>query len=187
MIPIYQDKFEKPDGNCTAACLASIFELDIRECEHWRAHYDDRDLEDGGEHWTVGLNRWLATWNLTSFIWSVEDGRGGINPMPKGYAILSGLSPRGDWGHATVSYFGDLIHDPFADATEPHLIDYWDWTTFHVLDRSKPCQLWDRLQVSPYVDWPRGEDDDGSGIHAPLTSWHRIRRDVRSKHGYISD
>ena len=94
-----QTKFGKPDGNCFAACLASIFGL---------------PLDDIPEFHTVsGESGWWFHFNE----WSREHGYEvlmvrGIDHAPVGMkCIASGMSGRG-LNHAVVWEDGKIKHDP---------------------------------------------------------------------------
>jgi hypothetical protein len=98
VIPVDQTRFGDPDGNCLAACVASLLELPLA----------DVDVRGDGEWWQ-GLARWLEPRGLWPLAFSY--------PTPealeqvKGYAIVSGMTERGLL-HATVWRAGKLVHDP---------------------------------------------------------------------------
>lgn len=103
MISVYQTKFGGEEGNCLAACLASIFELPIEA------------IPDFGED---------ALWFARFEAWMVENF--GLQPVdlaisplsdwrPKGYHLICGKSPRGDFEHAIVGRNGEAVHDPHPE------------------------------------------------------------------------
>ncbi len=110
MHPVFQTRFggpEKPDaeqGNCFAACLASILERPI----------EDVDVPfDGKAVWlpafqnrlnALGLNLTIVL--LPPELWKSLGGA---------YYIAAGKSPRGDWLHAVVYRNNKLAHDPVKD------------------------------------------------------------------------
>lgn len=115
MKPIYQTKFGSTEGNCWAACLATIFEIDLSSIPNF-AQYKSR--------WFEEFDKWLyETLNMTAILISaahdpdnpkkVFPGDSIYNFPPKTYYILSGKSPRGDYDHALVYNGTDLVHDPF--------------------------------------------------------------------------
>lgn len=120
MKPVDQTKFTSTDGNCFAACVASIMELGLD---------DVPDL--AGPEQLDKLETWLKTRGL-SYVEvtlrprSGKDGdmlfeRFGLNGT--GYIIAGGKSPRGDWEHAIVVRVNnadnrvEFIHDPHPDRT----------------------------------------------------------------------
>lgn len=95
-----QTKFGSKDGNCLAACLATLLRLDIDEVPSFFS-------DDSG------------TWREKMGAWLVERGWGHLciaGPPPEmlgpALSIVSGKSPRGDWLHATVWRGRELLHDP---------------------------------------------------------------------------
>lgn len=98
MKPVDQDIFGPELGNCWAACIASILELTLSEVPNFGAS-----------------GKWFSeTWNwlLDRGMASIYDGPGSGIQRPNCYHIVSGKSPRGDWGHACVSLGTELVHDP---------------------------------------------------------------------------
>lgn len=95
-----QTKFGGEDGDCLAACLATLLRLDIGEVPSFFS--DDE-----------------GTWREKMGAWLVERGWGHLciaGPPPDmlgpALTIVSGKSPRGDWLHATVWRGRELLHDP---------------------------------------------------------------------------
>lgn len=104
MIPVQQTKFGYPGGNCLAACLASIFEVDIDSVP---------DFGDG--------SGWYD--KFEQYMMEAHD----LQPIdieypschtPIGYHIINGESPRGDYLHAVVGKDGEPVFDPHPDDTE---------------------------------------------------------------------
>ncbi len=100
-------------GNCYAACVAMMIGKnieDVPEFEH---------LPDDGSWFTT-------SWDfLTSIGYSfdVHHFRHG-EPIPDGYVIACGKSPRGDWGHSVVYFNGELYHDPYPSGNGIDKVDY---------------------------------------------------------------
>jgi len=120
MKPVDQTRFnieeplQGPPGDCYAACLASIFEVDLAdfpdEAETWKPGMGHR------ESWRLYLPRvheWLRErgWVLIELESShLFYGGGKFDP----YCIYSGPSPRKpDINHAVVGRgYREIIHDP---------------------------------------------------------------------------
>ena len=83
-------------GNCFAACLASILEVDIQEVPEMPAWNDgwfksyEKYLTEKGYHW----------------LWMELD-----NCYVPGYSVVSGPGPRGVL-HSCVAFNGDIVWDP---------------------------------------------------------------------------
>jgi hypothetical protein len=120
MKPVHQTDFDFVNGNCMAACIASILELPIEIMPNY--HSD-------GEQWYRDWQVWLAPRNmqLLTFMYGGE--------QPAGYSILSGKSPRHDGNHAVVALDGEIIHDPHpsGDGIE----DRREWTAFVLIDPAR--------------------------------------------------
>lgn len=103
MIPVTQTRIGSPNGNCFAACLASILEeklpefgVNVSEDTFWR-----------------NADRWLARRGLRY----VQVPYDPSNP-PKGWGTVEGTSPRGGQ-HACVAYNGRMVHDPHPVEDDP--------------------------------------------------------------------
>jgi hypothetical protein len=118
MIPVAQTLFGREEGNCLAACVASILELDLADVPNFCA-----DQSDGS--WLRKLADWLAERELCAVHASFVDSDPGPKPAPAdlvtmsewlklrrvGFAIISGYTERG-LSHSTVWFDGELAHDP---------------------------------------------------------------------------
>lgn len=128
MIKVYQTKYGDT-GNCMAACLASIFELDVSQIPD----FFSGDGYSDHESWWKNLNLWLNSVGygiLTASI-SMDDLR-----KTKGYLIVSGItSSEGSsrW-HATIWKDGVLFHDPNKNPVD---VDYKNIDILYPLDISK--------------------------------------------------
>jgi hypothetical protein len=103
-IPVDQTKFGYPEGNCFAACVATILRMSIKEMPTVIV------TKDFDKVWS----EWLADRGLG--IADIEAGGGAYLP---GLCIASGDSPRGGLTlasrpvqHAVVCHDMQLIHDP---------------------------------------------------------------------------
>lgn len=105
-----QTIFGDPDGNCFAACVASILEIDL-----------DPSMPLMDDNWLHNWKRWLDDRGYIVYWWMV--GKGDI---PDHYAILGGKSPRGEYNHAVVTLYGNIVHDPHP-SNEGVLEPLGDW------------------------------------------------------------
>lgn len=112
---VYQTKLGDPDGNCLAACIATIFSVpidsvpDFGQDSTWYENFERYCVE------TLGVKPFDVDINKTSLI-------------PPGYHIINGPSKNGDWWHAVVGYNGKVIHDPHPQG--PALKQAHTWTLF---------------------------------------------------------
>lgn len=111
-----QDIYAPPHGNCFAACVASILEIDDLCCVP--------SYFGLGRWWTHGWEPWFAARGvLPDWIGGLDaagnPGRGHIPPrlvadVAGDYFIGAGPSPRGKWPHAVVyGPDGTVAWDPF--------------------------------------------------------------------------
>ncbi len=111
---VMQTQLGETDGNCFAACLASILEVDIAEIP----------LLAIGDGWIEKCNAILARWGF----FYVEFKMGGpleFTTIPDTYVILSRKTVRGP-NHAIVAEIEDragkrkfyLAHDPYPGGTD---------------------------------------------------------------------
>lgn len=113
--PVDQTVFGYPDGNCFAACVASLLEIGID---------DVPDLGHCDGDWTRPLNRWLAERGQGYIEFDTAEKTPYYRLPRKLYAILGGQSPRhiedsdGELvGHCVVGIVDDawgfkVVHDP---------------------------------------------------------------------------
>lgn len=101
MKPVDQTKFGKPEGNCFAACLASILEVDLDTIPDFG--WDD--------NWRDRVDSYLAEFGFQMI--DILIGLGAFKPL--GYHIINGGSPRGDFDHSIVGYRGEPVHDPHPE------------------------------------------------------------------------
>lgn len=113
MKPQMQTTFDKGQGNCTAACVASILEMPIEDVPNFALH---------GWDWAEHLDKWLAergyqviaiifeNWRFLTRTWMT----------PNQFVMVSGVSPRAEgdslFRHAVVGRtYGhgiEIVHDP---------------------------------------------------------------------------
>ena len=124
MKPVTQTIFTAPGGDCMAACVASILDLPLDAVPNPQG-------EDSA--WFLEWVAFLAPYNLS--ILTFLDGGDWI---PRGYSILCGKSPRGDWNHAVVCFDGEMVHDPHPSGAGVE--SRVDWTVFITIDPARVAQ-----------------------------------------------
>lgn len=106
MKPIHQTLFGMPDGNCIAACVASILELEGVELPSLAREND----------WLEALNRWLRQlgqpWRAVCFYPSPAQLH--YTMLPGVLLCAGGKGPRGH-GHMVVWRDGAVVHDPHPE------------------------------------------------------------------------
>jgi len=112
MRPVDQTKFGQPEGNCLAACVASILECRLEDVpDLWEG-------EQAGKNWLMLLNGWLRERHgLAYFCANPMKPDSGFSAwwFPKDcYYVVGGKSPREyvPAGHACVGLNGRIVHDP---------------------------------------------------------------------------
>jgi hypothetical protein len=108
MKPVFQTKFGGTSGNCFTACTASILELPLESIPNVCVL---------GTDWFDAFLFWCGTIGF-SYVELIGEYR----KMTDGQlCVVSGKSPRGDFGHCVVGRFEDgdikIIHDPHPDNT----------------------------------------------------------------------
>lgn len=116
MTPVDQTKFGFPEGNCLAACIASIIGVAIEEAP-----------DCGDSDWLGDLIQWLAPRGLYPICFRLDD-----KWRPDGYYILGGKSPRGDFLHAVVARGRSIVHDPHP--SRDGVLSWDDATIFVQID-----------------------------------------------------
>lgn len=103
MRPIDQTTFGVPEGNCFAACLASLLEIPLEEVP-------DLTHETDSSWWGV-VEKWLRLRGLYAVNF-VCRGKDLDTFVPPGLHILNGPSPRGAFDHSVVARGREIVHDP---------------------------------------------------------------------------
>ena len=129
MKPVEQTQLTYPDGNCFAACVATLLELPLEAVPDFK-----------GDGWYDAWLEWLKPRNLTFINFRIDPGD---SWRPPGYSLLAADSPRGKWLHSVVCKDGEIVWDPHP---ERHMgVGEWkEWTSFVVLDPSKPVCVNDK-------------------------------------------
>lgn len=96
MTPVDQTKFGFPEGNCFAACVASLTGVPLEDVPPFCSR----------EGWWEAFCEWLEQRG-----WYPIAGEGAPHEMIVGYVIVSGPANRG-LDHATIWRHGALVHDP---------------------------------------------------------------------------
>ncbi|KKL89465.1 hypothetical protein LCGC14_1914430 [marine sediment metagenome] len=135
MKSVYQTRFGGSDapeieqGNCMAACLASLFEVGFEDVPDFAG-------EIVGSGWYFTLQDWLRARNLYMLLLTAP-----ASEAPRGWCMAgvdSETLPNPDDGHMVVLFNGEVIHDPNPRAKrgrDDYVIkDYW---VFTVLDPGK--------------------------------------------------
>lgn len=123
MISIEQTIFTPPNGNCMAACIASILEMPLDDVPNYH-----------GEDWYDHYQAWLHERGMCLIRWEHVDSADHYNALAAiGYAILNARSPRGNYGHAVVTYGGEIVWDPSPDR-HMGVGEYLDWCVIVPLD-----------------------------------------------------
>lgn len=109
------------DGNCFAACLASIFGWSIKDVPDWN---DEEDFIDQVNDYLHGKGMRYKRIPIDS-------------AKPNGYSTIEGISPRGGL-HACVAEDGELTWDPhpIEDGTGQGLVEPRYYGVFERLTRS---------------------------------------------------
>ena len=140
MKPVFQTKFggadapEAEQGDCMAACLASIFEVELADVPDFAGH-----INGGG--WFFLFQKWLKARNLSLLMLGSD-----AKDIPAGYcmaAVLSHNLPDPKDGHMVVLKNGLLVHDPNPNNTgrdqgEYTVLEYWAFTC---VDPALPMRL----------------------------------------------
>lgn len=108
MLPVDQTETELGRGNCLAACVASILDLDISEVPNFRLSPDAWE----------SMQEWLSLRGLCA----VRVSLGSIVRAKPGLScIVTGNSPRNPVLHAVVGRWDGesavIIHDPHPEKT----------------------------------------------------------------------
>lgn len=106
MKPVDQDKFGMPDGNCFAACIASILELPLAEVPNFVTF---------GDKWYERTVEFLRCRGFTPiYVTRAGAEQMDIHALIEAghYFIVTGKSPRGDFDHCVVQHGSELVHDP---------------------------------------------------------------------------
>lgn len=119
MIPVNQTIFG-PQGNCFAACIASILEVPLKEVPECNGGRFSQALMDWLRERGLGL---VSTPTRGAFIY--------------GYCILVARSQRTDGFHCVVLEDGDVVHDPHPGRA----LGIGEWTTLYAFYHLNPAAV----------------------------------------------
>jgi hypothetical protein len=117
MIPVTQTICNTSNGNCFAACIASILEIPLEEMPN----YHSSDWADLWRKWLRERGLSLMTFDLPNNIEALDQ-RERMLLMP-GYCILAANTSRHDQLHAVVVLDGEIVHDP--NPNSPGTLTQW--------------------------------------------------------------
>lgn len=123
MKPVYQTIFGKPDGNCFAACIASILEMDLEEVPNF--------CKGDNPRWMFDLNEWLHQFGLGALTVSFHD----EIPLTMGWCCVGGYGGPEGVMHEVVMKDMKMVHNPHEGWGE--LATIVDYTFIVVLDPGK--------------------------------------------------
>lgn len=137
MKPVTQTILHTPgggNGNCFAACIASIFEVPLDENVPNFVDYQ------GPLAWYDAARAWCRSWGYDlGTIGSLDVVERWADTPPGDHAIASVPSPRGLWKHCVVvDRHGVVVHDPYPDAPVGYQADAVDFD----------------IVIQPYHPWP---------------------------------
>lgn len=124
MIPVHQTAHDH-NGNCLAACIASVLEIPIEGVPNFI-------LEDG---WRNATNRFLEKYGLFLLCVRIEAGETPEEVLPDGWMLVCGRSMKDRW-HATVGRRGQVVFDP-APTPVVFIDDSREYELFVVLDPAR--------------------------------------------------
>ncbi len=107
MIPVDQTKLHIPgkqNGNCVAAAIASILEMDIKDVPEFEDMPEHGKGQRGEQSWFSALLNWLKAIGFHLVRWDEEI------YLP-GYFIGNGPSKRGV-EHSVIYKGAEIVHDP---------------------------------------------------------------------------
>lgn len=116
MIPTFrpqdQTLFGNEEGNCYAACVASVTGIPLEEVPNFCLK----------STWLADSINWLRDrgWGVF-YLYDVAGERSNLPGTVRWWSsypcIVTGKSPRGDWLHCVVDQGGEVVHDPHPDKT----------------------------------------------------------------------
>lgn len=116
MIEVEQTNISPNKGNCLAACLASILEINLQDVPDMTGQKLTSQLKI--------LNRWLVE-NFGMYVFLVD---AALKWKPYGYHLIGGNSATfgGDAGHVVVGYSGRMVFDPNPNKKGlGSILEYW--------------------------------------------------------------
>lgn len=105
-------------GNCFSACIASLFDLDIKNVPHFASF---------GQDWFPKFYSFISNtdFEINGSLYIPTNPKWKEFKGIEGYVIVGGKSPRGyKNGHAVIYKNGEKFFDPHPDNT--FLLELWD-------------------------------------------------------------
>lgn len=94
---------ETTKGNCMAACVASMLEIDIAIVPNFAE----------SRYWEQNLIKWLKeNYKLSYIEVQINDSFTHLVKSQDVHHLIIGPSPRGPFYHAVVGRAGEIVHDP---------------------------------------------------------------------------
>lgn len=123
MRPVYQTIFKPPLGNCMQACLASLLEVSLENIPNFAAEPSDKWWEKYCDWMVENYRLQPLTLNVAGTEGVDEES---VYWIPRGYHMIQGESPRGNYDHVVVGYEGEIIHDPFPEGGGLKSVKYYE-------------------------------------------------------------
>ena len=100
------------DGNCWAACLASLLECSIEEIPDF-SPAACRKRGSGAVPWWAFCDGWLRNEHNLALLMILGPNEQSL-VMRSAHHIVSGMGPRGI-PHSVIALDGDIVHDPHPE------------------------------------------------------------------------
>ena len=157
MIPVDQTKFGKPDGDCFAACIASVLEVPLESLPNLNGYSED--------DWWLKTQEWVEENSDYSYIEVSITGLKEAAPIfGNSYWIATGKSPRGGCNHAVVFCRDKMVHDPYPDRAG--LLGEPTSAGFFTLRRKKKADFIKAVAYVPEVQVAEVFDEVGARLAA---------------------
>lgn len=121
MKPVYQTTFGEPNGNCFAACVASLLEIPIEQVPEFM--HKDGKLN---WNWYDEFRDWLLQYGYTPLMLNNDD-PGWITAL-KGAHYLMGVKGSHGRMHSVIGFNGEVVHDPYKHGTQ--IVEVCDYIVF---------------------------------------------------------
>lgn len=122
-----------PPGNCMQACFASLLDLELDQVPHFLLAGEERD-EAGNPAWWLEILKFVQSQGFCIVITAEPIGALGV---------MSGTSPRGNFGHVVIAHGSNLEHDPHPDNTG--VLDPSEWWYLVPVDPAKHKHIEERI------------------------------------------
>jgi len=116
---VFQSKFGNGEGNCFAACIASLLEIDLDSVPDFYLLFQ--------ANWFDKFNEWLHPLGFSAIIISHHAIHQEVGLPSDCYYLMGGMSPRGIM-HSVIGLDGKMVHDPHPSGEG--LVNVDDYTFF---------------------------------------------------------